>query len=237
MADYVEIYRNDAQLYDAMVSAEDVDRQVVNALTARMDLRGANVVEIGVGTGRVTRQLIDLGASVVGVEPEASMLRIAREHVRGLGADPSMLVEGTLESLPFDDASADLGVAGWVFGHQRSFEPDRWRETVTKGVGELDRVVRPDGWVVLFETLGTAVEEPGVNADLAELQTYLEEALGFERSVLRTDYQFGTTQEAASALAFFFGETVAARIRDRGWARVPEWTGCWARRQRPTRTP
>ncbi|NUP08539.1 MAG: class I SAM-dependent methyltransferase [Polyangiaceae bacterium] len=230
MTDYAAIYRLEAERYDAMVSAEDVDREVRATIAGKQSLVGATVVEVGVGTGRITRQLMDLGARVIGVEPEAPMLRIAHDHVRALGGNPADLVVGALESLPFADASADLGVAGWVFGHQRTFEPDRWRRTVTTGVRELDRVVRKDGWILLFETLGTAIEAPGVRPDLAELQSYLEEELGFSRSVLRTDYSFASADEAAEALGFFFGDAIAARIRERGWSRVPEWTGCWARR-------
>ena len=162
MADYPAIYRTQADAYHQMVSAEDVDHAVIAALAALGELRGADVVEVGVGTGRITRQLADRGAHVVGVEPEAAMRALAVQHVRAGGHDAAGLVAGTLLELPFATASADLGVAGWVFGHQRSFEPARWPDTVRAGVAELERVVRRGGAIALFETLGTAVDAPGV---------------------------------------------------------------------------
>jgi len=230
MPDYREIYRCAAPAYDRMVAHEDVDGAVIATLAGLVPLDGARVIEVGVGTGRVTRQLVRSGARVRGVEPEQAMLTIAQEHVRTLGGDSSALVLGSLDALPFETASAELAVAGWVFGHQRSFEPLRWRETVSVGIAEMTRVVTRGGHVVLFETLGTAVEEPFVRPDLAELQDDLERSHGFERRILRTDYQFAHAEEAATTLAFFFGSAVAERIRERGWARVPEWTGAWCKR-------
>lgn len=231
MVDYLDIYRTDAGRYDLMVGAEDVDRCVIAALAALVPLQGASVIEVGVGTGRITKQLVAAGARVLGVEPEEAMLCMAQKGIAALGADPDGLVIGSLASLPFETASADLSVAGWVFGHQRSFEPERWKSTVAAGIGELQRVTRSGGWIVLFETLGTAVEEPAVRSDLAELYRYLEDGFGFQRRVLRTDYAFASAADAAAGLRFFFGDALAERVLARGWARVPEWTGCWSRRR------
>jgi SAM-dependent methyltransferase len=227
MPDYRHIYRTAADAYDRMVAAEDVDGAVIAALGRDRSLVGARVVEVGVGTGRVTRQLVSAGAIVSGVEPEPAMLAIARAHVAALGGEPERLVAGTLDALPFADASADLGVSAWVFAHQRSFEPELWRGAVDAGVGELRRVVRPGGSLVLFETLGTGTTEPGVRADLEELYRHLETRWGFSREVLRTDFQFETAVEAAETLQFFFGDDFARKVIERGWARVPEWTACF----------
>ncbi len=236
MTDYRAIYETRADDYDRMVEVEDVDGEVIGSLAALAPLSGSNVCEVGIGTGRITRQLVARGARVFGVEPAEAMLRIAISKVRALGGDASGLVSGSLGALPFGDATADLGVAGWVFGHQRTFEPQTWRSEVGRGVAELERVVRPGGAIALFETHGTGVEAPlfvdGADGreDFYELLRFLVEDLGFERRILRTDYRLSSPEEAARALEFFFGPEMGARIRARGWARVPEWTGLYTKR-------
>ena len=63
------------------------------------------VVEVGAGTGKLTRALAALGVRVLAVEPDARMLSVLRE--RGLGG-----VEGSAESIPVGDGEADAVVAG-----------------------------------------------------------------------------------------------------------------------------
>ena len=63
------IYGSDVQGYDA--GRPDYPAEVYEILTSRCGLRaGASVVEIGPGTGLVTRRLVAAGARVVAVEPD-----------------------------------------------------------------------------------------------------------------------------------------------------------------------
>jgi hypothetical protein len=95
----------------------------------------------------------------------------------------------------------------------------------------MRRVARPDGALVIFETMGTAVAEPAPpTAGLAEYYAWLEREIGFERRLIRTDFAFESVDAAAEACGFFFGEPYARLIREKRWARVPEWTGMWWRR-------
>ena len=66
--DYQEIYTNHADRYDALVEAEDCDGRLLPALESVAPLRGARVLEVGVGTGRITRLIAPLAGRVVGVE-------------------------------------------------------------------------------------------------------------------------------------------------------------------------
>ena len=228
--DFDRIYAHHAEEYDALVAAEDCDQRLLPALEAIAPLAGATVLEVGVGTGRVTRLLVSKGARVVGLEWVAAMLAVARRHAGRLPPGRCELIRADARALPVRSGWADVALAGWVFGHLRSWQPERWRDEVARGLGELDRALRPGGTLILIETLGTGEERPSPpSAALAEYYAWLEQAQGMRSTSLRTDYRFADVETAARATGLFFGEAFAARVRRESWARVPECTGLWWR--------
>jgi SAM-dependent methyltransferase len=73
--------------------------------------RGAAWIDVGCGTGVLTRAILDLEApeSVVGVDPAPALLATARTSIR----DPRVaFIEGTGEALPEGASSADAVVGG-----------------------------------------------------------------------------------------------------------------------------
>jgi ubiquinone/menaquinone biosynthesis C-methylase UbiE len=133
--------------------------------------------------------------------------------------------------LAIESASADVAVAGWVFGHLRYWWPQDWQQEIGRALDELTRVLRPGGMVIVVETMGTGEERAAPpNETLAEYYAWLEQTRGFSRRDIRTDYQFADVEEAARVLGFFFGPEKAELVRARGQTRVPECTGLWSRR-------
>ena len=86
------------------------------------------VVELGAGTGKLTRAVAALGVRVVAVEPDARMLGVLREH----GLDG---VEGSAEAIPLGAGSAAAVLAGSSI-HWFELEP---------ALREIHRVLKPDG--------------------------------------------------------------------------------------------
>lgn len=86
------------------------------------------VVELGAGTGKLTRAVAALGVRVVAVEPDPRMLAVLRD--RGLDG-----VEGSAEAIPVGDGEADAVVAGSAM-HWFGLE---------FALPEFHRVLRPGG--------------------------------------------------------------------------------------------
>jgi ubiquinone/menaquinone biosynthesis C-methylase UbiE len=228
--DFHRIYERHAGEYDAMVTAEDCEGNLLPALQAIVPLAGAAVLEVGAGTGRVTRLLLEAGARVVGTEPVLAMLAVARRHTAQQPAARCALLGADALALPVRAGWADVAIAGWALGHLRSWHAGAWRETIARALAGMDRALRPGGTLIVIETLGTGEERPRPpSAALAEYYAWLEGAQGMRTISIRTDYRFPDATVAARATGFFFGEEFAARVLEERWQRIPECTGLWWR--------
>lgn len=217
------IYLDRADAYDALVSAEDTDGELVRTIVHLTDLRDAVIADVGAGTGRLSRLLVPHARELLLVDRAAPMLEVAKRRLASV-AIPYSIHEADARELPIEDGKADLAIAGWVFGHFRHWMPDGWRDEVTRAVGEMKRIVRPGGWIVLIETLGTGHTEPRQHTALDEYFAMLTDDLGFTKRWIRTDYAFASVDEAATICGGFFGPSLEQKIREEGWTRVPECT-------------
>ena len=102
---------------------------------------GRTVLDLGAGTGKLSRLLVETGARVVAVEPVEEMRRLL-ETVAGVEA-----LAGAAEAIPLPDASADACTVAQAF---------HWFEPVV-ALAEIHRVLRPESalgllWNRLDET-------------------------------------------------------------------------------------
>ncbi|HZS23611.1 MAG TPA: class I SAM-dependent methyltransferase [Gaiellaceae bacterium] len=109
--------------------------------------REAVVLELAAGTGKLTRLLVPAFDRVVAVEPEAGMRRRLVRLCPGAEA-----LEGTAESIPLGDASADAVFAAEAF-HRFDAEA---------AVAEIARVLRPGGPLVLLWNLPNGPTTPSI---------------------------------------------------------------------------
>lgn len=230
--DHQKIYAKHADRYDELVSAEDCEPALLPALERIATLRGADVLEVGVGTGRITRLVAPLARSIVGVEPSSAMLAVARRHLKGAKNVSLQLADA--HALPVAEESADVALAGWVFGHFRYWMPADWKTQIARALAQMQRALRSNGALVVIETLGTGSTHPAPpSPELAEYYAWLQTEQGFDRVELRTDYQFETVERVAAVTGFFFGAEFAERVIAERWTRVPECTGIWHRSPPP----
>ena len=99
---------------------------------------GTTIVELGSGTGKLTRLLARFGAARVAVEPTAGMRRVFERTVPDVP-----VLNGTAEAIPLPDAFADGVVAAQAF---HWFDPDR-------ALPEIARILRPHGGVGMIWNL------------------------------------------------------------------------------------
>jgi SAM-dependent methyltransferase len=130
-----------APVYDRIRPVDDNWRRVYDLVVAEADLHGRRVLDLGCGTGRLSKELAEGGvAKVWGVDASQEMLAVARQNVpNGVG-----LKEGRAEQLPFRDAWFDR-VVMWLVCHLVD-RPAAFREVA--------RVLVPEGRlaVVTFDT-------------------------------------------------------------------------------------
>jgi SAM-dependent methyltransferase len=109
--------------------------EAVAWITDRLDVRpGRTVLDLGAGTGKLTRALLTTGAHVIAVEPGDEMR--ARLEQAAAGAEA---LRGAAEAIPLLDGSVDAITVGQAFHWFRHDE----------AIPELHRVLRPGGGVAL----------------------------------------------------------------------------------------
>lgn len=92
------------------------------------------VLELGAGTGKLTRRLVDAGHAVFATDPDPAMLRVLEERVPEVSAKLA-----SAEDVPVNDRSVDVVVVAQAF---HWFDADR-------ALREIARVLKPGGHLAL----------------------------------------------------------------------------------------
>ncbi len=144
-------FEHAAGFYDATRALPDeVASKLTGALLNELTSISADrVLEVGVGTGRISRPLMARGIRVMGVDIAPAMMRALRDQLGTEHMAPDLLL-GDATRLPLADGSVPAVLMVHIL-HLVSSMPD--------AVAEVARVVRPGG-VLLHET----TRNPGENS-------------------------------------------------------------------------
>lgn len=157
--------------------------------------RGGTVLELGCGSGLLTRHLVDAGHTVIATDASQTMLEIARNHAPG--AEFRML---TLPDDPLPAADAIVAV-----GHPLNYLPTR--DAIHRALAVMCAALTPGG-ILAF--------------DICDL-SYGRSRTGEQpRSWVREDWVLVTATEVPSPDRFIRRMTMFTRTADAAWTRTDE---------------
>ncbi|WP_409253885.1 class I SAM-dependent methyltransferase [Bacillus sp. SCS-153A] len=142
--EFVDLFNDWAQTYDQTVSEDgDIEyREVFESyeeilLSVVQNTKGPNVLEFGVGTGNLTRKLVNRGYNVYGIEPSEEMLKIGQ-----LKVPEAKIKDGDFLNFQVPEEQITSIVSSYAFHHLT----DQDKETAIKKYSRL----LPEGGVIVF---------------------------------------------------------------------------------------
>lgn len=226
MTDHKLTYQNEAENYDRLVSYEDYHGRLLPSIRKIIPLEGKDILELGAGTGRLSTLLLPFSRKMIALDLSHAMLSIAQRKLQKMGGMNWLLGAGDHRHLPMADGCMDVIIAGWSICYLVDWYRSTWKTELTLAFNEMDRVLRRQGTIILIETQGTGYETPHPPEHLVEYFAFLSNS-GFEKTWLRTDYQFEDLDSAERITRFFFGKNLADQVKKNNWVILPECTGIW----------
>ncbi|RAY15324.1 SAM-dependent methyltransferase [Actinomadura craniellae] len=135
---------NSPQVYEVENRAVDPDGLIEATMRRLHPWAGANVLDLGCGTGFHLPLFAREATRVVGVEPHSGLAAAARRRVAHL--TNVTVRDGAAQALPLPDASVDVVHARWAYFFGPGCEP---------GLAELARVLRRGGTAFLIDNDAT----------------------------------------------------------------------------------
>src|SRR5690625_2523965 len=139
---FIELFDRWSAEYDNSVAGNDLEYKkvfefyddILNLIAFRSH---GNIIEFGVGTGNLTKKLIDQGHQVLGVEPSSKMRAIAQKKVPKV-----KVIEGHFLNFPHTEFEVDTFTSSYAFHHIT----DQEKEKVIKLYAEI----LPKGGKIVF---------------------------------------------------------------------------------------
>jgi ubiquinone/menaquinone biosynthesis C-methylase UbiE len=131
------LYRDYPEVYEAFSEVMGRSRPAKD-FAKMLHVKDKIVVDVASGTGRSTFPLARYARKVIGIEPEETMLKIARQTMKQNGIKNVVFRKGTSDRIPLPDRSVDIVVA---VGSASFYN----RENIERFVTESERILVDDG--------------------------------------------------------------------------------------------
>lgn len=227
MIEHGHVYSSETDRYHALVSYEDYQANLQFAITKIIQPQVSNILETGAGTGRLTRLIFPLTDNIAAFDLSLAMLLTAKQYLPMKVSSLTGLSVGDHRYLPVRDNLFEWIVSGWSICYLSSWHKETWKEEVLKAFLEFVRVLKPEGRILIIETLGTGQEKPNPPSHLVDYLGFLNTS-GFSHQTIRTDYEFPNITIARDLVEFFFGKEIVELIINKEKPILPEFTGLWS---------
>jgi ubiquinone/menaquinone biosynthesis C-methylase UbiE len=221
-----QIYQSEGERYEALISREDYQGNIMQVIDEIVNVDGLDALDLGAGTGRLTLFLAPRVKSIRAFDVSAEMLRVCRQRLVASGLSNWQVSLADHRQLPVENHSVDLVVSGWSVSYLAVWNPEQAQQALDTWLIEMRRVLRENGMIIVFESLGTGNETP-IRLEHVETTYQWLDDNGFQKKWIRTDYRFESLDEAVDLAGFFFGANMADRVRERRSVILPECTGVW----------
>ncbi len=226
MPDHKLTYQKQANAYEALVSREDYQGNILNALLEISGLQKLNGIDTGSGTGRLACLLAPMLHSIQAYDSSYAMIKVTEQKLSRSHQSNWTCGVADHRNLPVPNQSTDLIFSGWSLCYLATWGDAAWKTEVTKAIHEFRRILRPNGKIIILESLGTGETTPNPPQKLIAYLKFLDE-LGFSSRWIRTDYCFTSIAERDELISFFFGEEMTQTALPEDPLVVPECTGIW----------
>jgi ubiquinone/menaquinone biosynthesis C-methylase UbiE len=221
-----EIYRTEAEQYERLISSQPNLSETVDSIVC---YTGLDIIDLGAGTGRLSCVLAGKAKSIILLDQSEAMLKVAAKKLESSQYSNWRVQTSDHRKIPAVDQSADLVVSGWSLCYLASSNIPEWELNLQQMMQEIQRVLRPGGKAIIFETMGTGGETPNPPDFLLKYYEQLEDRYEFSYQWIRTDYHFASVTDAEQLTSFFFGEVLAKKVAETYGMHLPECAGVWHR--------
>jgi len=229
MPSFNEIYKSHADFYNDFIQYHDIEQNLSKKIHSLVDFKNKNVIEAGIGTGRLTKIYVDKVNSVTAFDLNSSMWDYGKKNLLNHLDKINFNVSDNL-SLPVLDKKHDIFLQGWSFGHSIIDNSDSLDSTISKLIYNSQSSLNNTGAIILIETMGTNVDEASPPLEkLAYFYDKLINELEFDQHIIEMNYNFPNKKIAKEMLGFFFGEDFVNNTKPITSNFVPEFAGIWVK--------
>lgn len=141
------LYQDYPEVYHRFATESVREPSLIAIVNDMFELHNKVVLDIGSGTGSSTFGWAKYAKSVIGIEPNSAMLRIAQEELKGRDAGNIIFIQGRAQNIPLKADSVDVAifVTSIPIYHPEISEME---ENAKRLIKEVSRVIRTSGFII-----------------------------------------------------------------------------------------